>query len=1379
VATALLLLAFAAPLRAQDLAVPTVGDSPTALALCRRAEDLRDANPAESARIVQRILAEFGDRLVAADGDEDRFVPASQRAMVLLRESPRVHEEWRRAIASTIAALVEEGEDETLARIASRTPEGADAALRLAQRRLESGRPAAALAMLSLYDPEVLPAPRARSFASSMREAALALLEAHDPDATAARSMHDDGRAWPRIWRLPLGNAPFARRYMNPVTGPLLTVPTAPQAVEDGSLLTVVPLVEGDRVYLCEGHVITAIDRLSRRVRWQRSLAVGDDLEVTPIADASELALAGDTLVVLTGHGSQTRRTGGGRVVALDRATGQTLWERSLAGLEPPDPDGGEGLFPHGRPVIVDDLVVVMARKVNSRSESVGSVIGLDLATGEPRWLTYIAGCGSRPMSGMRAFASPISGRGALFVASSLGAVARLDPATGAIRWLTRSLVPTADGLISPVPWEDASPILTPAGLIAVSPDQSLLLVLDPEDGAVRRRIPLGRTEAWGQPRRLVANRDGSRILAVGDDAMLFDSADLDRPKWRLGAAMAAMGVTPAAVPIRGRVSFVDAPVDGRSVALVPLLDRLLLIDADDGRVLRTLETGRGGNPTLADGQILLASSDRIDCFMPLGSAERAVRDWMARDPDDATRAIALLELGIQCGVPGMIVEGASTAGAALDRTDDPEVRTELVQRILAGAIVETELADDEVRRLLSIALALARRPADRVACALAEGDWSLARGRSSDAVDAWQHVMNADDLRSADLVTEDGWSPASALVLARFASMTANAGPASMAGRERAADSALRALGASPPTGELTAIARTWTGSSAGGAAAIRAAEELMAAGASQEAILLLADALRDRSRLAGMDASVRVLVDAIVASAKSRGWQDLAAAEIGAILDRAAGAGGASQESVDLLRDALRSVAASHPSVRELPSIGIQPSSAAQVRGRLAQLSAQAQAERPIDLALVIERAERGAGPRATLSLRRGPALEAVWQQPVDAEDPEVLAFDDSIVLWQRGPGVEPSMLALASSDGAGRWTIPSVPELFDRSRVAASPAPTRRGLRDGRFLMPQEIFPIRADPWIILARRNGDLVCVDRRDGTVRWRRDGVVTEFGGELGGRSSQVAANAMFVAVGAGRRMASGLSTPVITLLDAERGETIDTIELPTTGDVEWVSIAPGPLVLACVRNSIYAMRPGRSRPVWSRTDHRFGGGVPVIIAGDHQVLAVQRSGSRREELIALDLSDGRVDDSRFVVPPRRSFGPSRLVSVQRVPDGIIAGFTDRVLIFDAGGRLRGQDAVAAEHSYAQVLPARETLVVVDPDSSRSFFANPDRTGSAQPAAVLYQLLRREGGRLAADPIAVPMGDQAADRWLLLDGAVVGSGLDWCTAIPLPVETPR
>jgi len=1387
---------------AQEVTIPTVGDSPTALQLCRRAEDLRDTNPEESARLVQRVLSEYADRLVPMDEGGDRFVPASARVLSLVSGSPKVRAEWDRVIAPAVERYRDEGDDASLVRIAPLSPDGLLAALRLAQRDLEAGRPAAALAHLRpVADTELarIGTSRDRAFVRSMRARALARLgefaladvevaalaalvtedRALEPIAAALERERahrladaspaapiDAASAWHRIWRLPLPNAPYTRRYLNPLTGPLLNLPTAAQAADEGSLMTVSPLAVGDRVFINEGHVITAIDRLSRRVRWQQTLA-DEDAEVVPISDLSSMALAGDTLIVLTGHGSATRRTGGGRLFALDAETGAVRWEQLLARLEPPDIDGGEGLFPHSAPLIIDDTVIVMARKMNARIESVATLAGFDLATGAPRWMTYLVGGGNRPMSSMRAFSDPVASKGSVFVSSSLGATARIDVDRGTIRWLARFPVPVTEISRWPLPWETSAPAIIDNGLLTIAPDGVAVLLLDLENGEVRRSFTTGAGEAWGAPRSLLASPDGRFVLSIGDDILLFGADELDRPRWRLSTLLADAGIKLAPTAVRGRLAFAEGLIDGRRAAVIPLADRVLVVDVERAVIVRVIETGSPGNVLLAGGQVLHAAGDRLDCFMPLESAERAVRNWMARDPDDPTRSLALLELGIQCAVPSMIFEGVATTVAAVDRTGDDGVRTELLQRLLNGAM-DLDLPDDTMRQLIAAAHASARAPSHQIACAVAEGAWELRRNRATEAVAAWQRVLASNELRRTMVIDPESEIPASAIVMARLVDLVQMVGPSALVARERAAEQALRAVGADATIESLVEVAEAWTGSAAGVAAAQRAVAALVSSGRPRDAFILTAQSMRNRSRLAGMEAGTRSLVATLSSLARSEGWNEAAALELVALLDRTS-AGAGSAQDITAVRDAILALAPAHPAVRRWPEVGLIAEGGTSIPGRLAQLVPAAEAERPSDRALFVGRRD-GSETQSDLTLRRGESLERVWSHPIDVDDPVVLAFGKHVVLWQSGQGVEPSIIALDAADGTLAWTLPVVAEVFDRSRPTAAAAITQHSPRDSNALSMGEVTPFRADPWLILVRRNGDVACVDMRDGAVKWRLDGLIETVIGAEGARTSLVAANAWVVAVGGTRRTADGALESTLVLLDPARGTVLDTIDL--AGELEWVSLAPGPIVLASARNEVTAFVPGRPERAWSRIDHRLGHKEPGPQAGDTKLLVPDR-GVRRDEIVALDLLQGVIQTDRFIAPARRTLMRSTPESLQRIGDAIVTLASDRLVLFDPTGRIIGQDAIAIDRNFGSVLPSQTTLMVIDPESAIAYQTNPDRPVGSSSGAVLYQLSRREGAKLLVDPIVVPMSDRA-DRWALVDGAVVGSGTSRSVCVLLP-----
>src|SRR5262249_769594 len=100
-----------------------------------------------------------------------------------------------------------------------------------------------------------------------------------------------------------------------------------------GSLLTSAPTIAGTSVFLNEGGVVRAYDRLSGRLRWGRELPGFDPSGDTGGAgDLNIVAVEGDALVTLVGHAGPVGRPGG-RVVCLDAATGDLRWNVALGQL--------------------------------------------------------------------------------------------------------------------------------------------------------------------------------------------------------------------------------------------------------------------------------------------------------------------------------------------------------------------------------------------------------------------------------------------------------------------------------------------------------------------------------------------------------------------------------------------------------------------------------------------------------------------------------------------------------------------------------------------------------------------------------------------------------------------------------------------------------------------------------------------------------------------------------------------------------------------------------------------------------------------------------------------------------------------------------------
>ena len=93
-------------------------------------------------------------------------------------------------------------------------------------------------------------------------------------------------------------------------------------------------------------------------------------------------------MLALSGHALGTERSGGGRLVCLDLLTGRKRWELA------PDRFAGQSefreFFFYGAPTVVHNTVVLLGRKMTGRLETVSTVVGVNLQTGEVEWVTPV-----------------------------------------------------------------------------------------------------------------------------------------------------------------------------------------------------------------------------------------------------------------------------------------------------------------------------------------------------------------------------------------------------------------------------------------------------------------------------------------------------------------------------------------------------------------------------------------------------------------------------------------------------------------------------------------------------------------------------------------------------------------------------------------------------------------------------------------------------------------------------------------------------------------------------------------------------------------------------------------------------------------------------
>lgn len=728
--------------RAQDSAPVTVLDSPVAWQLFQQVEDQAKENSAEAARVCQRLLDGYADRIIpaerAAAGEEvTRYLGVAERVEHFLRTHPAVLDRYRQVEGPEADRLLAAGQSEAVAALRGMTKAGLRAGLALAERDLLAGRFSWAMRRLARMEghPDLAREGDGDAGASDegksywfLRGAAAAIAKrvpereqaearlramgladdspelgtigrfasieprptarAIDPLGSGSAPEKDDIAAgdeavnWQPVWFEGLLGLPRLRTSQRGPFGD----PAATRL--EISALVVAPTVHGDWVYLSNGRSVVALDRLSHRERWRHSLEnLRIETDPGPVADLASIAVGEGALVTYPGHASASGRDTAGRITCLDAASGDVRWEVPLAIL--PGTEFDE-LFPIGAPVIADGSVYAIARKLTSRFETVDYLLALALDSGALRFATYIAGAPGVSVQGLRPASSPHVADGSVYVLSSAGAICRVDAADGHIQWLQRYLVPVRAPRYPSEPWEMGGPVVIGESLFAVAPNYESVVIIATDSGRAKGAMPTGVGSTWGTPRYLIAApAEGllsARIYAVGGDIVAFDPERPNAALWSLtgmnGDLVAAREGSATRSGIRGRVQ------QAGELLVVPGVRDVLLVEREAGRVRGRIEIDGPANPVLVGPQLLLGQADGAAALMPGRAAERLMRERIARDPSDPESGLALVDLGLRTRNFALCVEAAEAAKQAIDGSKG-SVATDLAREALVDRLLE------------------------------------------------------------------------------------------------------------------------------------------------------------------------------------------------------------------------------------------------------------------------------------------------------------------------------------------------------------------------------------------------------------------------------------------------------------------------------------------------------------------------------------------------------------------------------------------------------------------------------------------------------------------------------------------------------------------
>lgn len=1157
---------------------------------------------------------------------------------------------------------------------------------------------------------------------------------------------------------------------------------SAPLLSDEGWTTTSAPTVVGDVVYVNQGHTITALDRFTGVRIWShdyidRATPMIVDNEAEPPMDVNVVAVSGDSLVTLTGHAHTNMRSSDGRVICLDAQTGKLRWAARLDRLANASVahdfavDELEGLFPHGAPVIIDDIVLVEARRVSRQALTSAYVVALDLRSGELRWIRHIVSSGSIRRAA-RPFSTLIFAPGepaSIIMASAIGAVASIEPNSGEINWLHRYSVPLNPPVLeqSRKPWELATPLVTHDHVIAIHAGHRRVGIYDRTTGGLLHQLDASRQDTWNSPAYLLG--DEQWVYAIGREIHAFRLGDFDSPAWVLQGT----GTSDEDFQLRGRVQLAE------SALIVPIADSVLIVDRYTGEVEHHLplpREGVTGNPVAMERQLVIAGSRTLGAFMSLREAERMLRERIAASPTSPDPALSLAQLALRADdfalcmeAARMVTKSIELAGSRLSVNEAEHAADRLVDILLELDAKNLAANGADIDQLFAAIRSAARTPQHHLVHRLAYGDRLLSRSEVMRALDAWQEVLSNPAL-ATELVSEDAIiRPGRDWALQRIAQVIASAANAYEPYAALARDRLAELRRANAEVDGLLALAREYPFSDSAADALLSASQLLADQDQPQRALSVL----RTLPEPAAPPPNLSALDGAEQRGPHARllAQYTALAEELG--LDARAAAARASMNA---------SVGGASP---RLPRIGPPAGEAQLLTGRLLTTVAAARADsiRPAtNLALILN-------PETSEITMHGPGsrsdgIEELWRVQLSDSEPMLVRFDEDAVLMVLSAGntmADTFAIMLDAATGDERWRTPHLGEVFDD--VSSWPPSRGRASQDGGDSDSSQVTTLADESVLVLATPTGHAAGFHIASGSLRWQAKLPLEQL------HHAQLRGG--LLALTGSARDSRNRSIHALLALDAATGAPIlprplSLGESRSAGAI-WMELDANGQVIYGTSEGIHSVNLWRGEHDWINTWAEVGGSPRGWLRGDRLLFE-----NGFKELQTLDVRTGQPDEA-FELPDRDVLGRDQLMSAELVGEGprdVLAHYRQRIVRFGLDGSVRGADVVRDERNFRWLLHGRagtefdgaavndEVLVLINAlQPTQGMFAAPGSQRLGRRTQHPYRIyLLSENARILGEPIELPPLPEPIREARLIDGWLLLSLSESSIAAPMPLQ---
>lgn len=1396
-----------------------VDDSPAATETLFRVRDhLGSGNYDEAVRVLQLLLDEQPDRVVAAPDEADLFISVRESVHRLVLGDARLLERYRRAQGPRAQAMLDAGDSLGVERSLLMTVPGFEAALRVAQWRLESAQfEAARLALEQLEDhpdrrgapgrdaaellalvARYLPRPEVRDRAERWAAASGLGRNAADappvqwPAAATARGQNAFDPAPPvRVEGLvakPLWSVSFAQA--NPMAD------AAANDFGDAGLprgareLPVVPTVIGEMVFVNDGTTVSAWDQYTLTERWRvNPIASERQAPARPrdrtrieyrgwgynTPDLGTVAAAGRTVVAATGRSLAGPGEGDTLISAFDAATGRIRWSADVTQLDPQLADAAV----RGPPVLHEGVLIVGARKAVAERRLLSLVlIGLDADSGALLWVRPLGSSGILPyMSQPGGSEATLATEGLVIRGDRLGAIGAFEVATGRPVWIRRSPVDALASRDFAASWRLGAPVQDGPWVYVLAPDQRSIMQIDMTSGRVAARRSTERLLTTPPEYLVLAAR---RLVAVGVDQV----ASIPLDDFEHGAAATGPRLPPPG--IHGRVS-----VAGDRLVL-PVPAGVLLVRPDaPAEPAKLLRLDEPGAVLALDSQLIVADDTRLHSYLMWEVAEDLLSSRMRADPADPAPAVTFTELAYRAERPDRIaeaVDAALRAIAAQPQTDTAnrarrrlfDALRDMTTNSLEPRSAQAPDASRAARtgpRIADAALVAvlvdrmercAATPDDRVAHLLATGRVRERAARHAEAAAAYQRVL--DDPRLAVAT----WRGAQVAVRGdieatrRIEQLIESVGPSVYAEQDARAAVELGALGAQPGVRPLHDLAARYPLAATTPAAHLLMAREFERLGQDAARLQALESGYKAALRIDRADpAIVGQLAGSLVDALMARGQYAAASTVLRSLPARVPAsrlAAGDRPLDARAIGDELgRRIA---QTVR-WPRIGVPVANGVQAMSHVTLLDRLIADDAPAAASCI---ATIGGDELSVWSIqgaKEGALLGRVWSRPLARGRAYLVnSTHEAAFLMVLGDD-NGELLRIAAAPGERQWVASGLYKNFD--------VPPQRSIRAGA--VPREAqFPTPLDGivsqydltvamderTIALVQRGGRAAVFDSDTGEMLWAGPTPVARVYRTAIASGVLIVAGEEDIAAPGGGVVES---RPVIQTIDARAGRQLQRMT-DLGGRPHWVRPAPDGSLIVGVDRAVLSLDMVSGRVNWTITAPEVVPAMQAWVFGDRLVFV----GPDRT-LWQASVLNGRLRAQPLDAPRTHVEGASMLgafpASAAPDSDAVIVS-PQGLLVYAPDGTLRGVDALGGFEALMTPRAAEGRAITIETIAD-------GRTADGLMLFQVHQFDTRSAALLSTRSIVLGAHPTAL---AVLDGRIVISAGEHSVVIPAPSTPP-